>query len=262
MSTVHKPIAHGRTADIHSWDDQHVLKLFHTWFELEDIEYEQKIARAVHASGVKSPAVGEIVRVDGRNGLIYERVAGESMLAHLLRRPWNVFRYAHAFAQLHAHMHNHSFEVDIPAQRTRLQNKVSQARALPASLKKSLLEKMHQLPDGNRVCHGDFHPDNILISHAHTTVIDWIDASRGNPLADVARTSVILLGVAGSTQARSPWMKSFVRAFHSKYLDQYFRLRPGGREEYCQWLPIVAGARLSENIPELEEWLMEQAAKG
>ena len=29
--------------------------------------------------------------------------------------------------------------------------------------------------------------------------------------------------------------------------------------EYRRWLPIVAAARLSENIPELEQWLTKKA---
>jgi hypothetical protein len=54
-------------------------------------------------------------------------------------------------------------------------------------------------------------------------------------------------------------LKVLVRVFHSAYLKQYFHLRPGGEEEYRRWLPVVAGARLSENIPELEKWLVTQA---
>jgi hypothetical protein len=42
----------------------------------------------------------------------------------------------------------------------------------------------------------------------------------------------------------------------------YFSLRPGGESEYSRWLPIVAAARLSENIPELEKWLVAQAENG
>ncbi len=52
-----------------------------------------------------------------------------------------------------------------------------------------------------------------------------------------------------------------MRLFHTIYLRRYFALRPAGRVEYGRWLPIVAAARLSENIPELEAWLLAQAAK-
>lgn len=260
--SLEKPIAHGRTADVYDWDEAHVLKLFHNWFELPNIEYEFKIASAVHASGVKAPAVRELIRIQGRNGLVYERVAGESMLEVLLRKPWMALKYARVLAGLHAQMHERVFDgVGIPAQRKRLENKINQAGVLSASLKGSLLNALQSLPDGDRVCHGDFHPANVLVAGEVANVIDWMDASRGNPLADVARTSIIALGEAESRETPNPLMKSFIKLFHSIYLNHYFRLRPGGEAEYRRWLPIVAGARLSEGITELEKWLVKEAEK-
>jgi uncharacterized protein (TIGR02172 family) len=256
--SLDKPLAHGRTADVYDWDDGHVLKLFHNWFDLDSIEYELKMARAVHASGVKSPAVGEQIEVQGRNGLIYERVAGESMLTLLMRKPSMVFSYSKTLAQLHVQMHECLFDVDVPAQRTRLQRKINSAEVLSASLKASLLKALDALPTGERVCHGDFHPANVLVSGREATVIDWIDASRGNPLADVARTSIILLGAAETSQISNSFIKGLLKISHTLYLREYFHLQPGGEEEYRRWLPIVAGARLSENIREVEEWLLKQ----
>lgn len=114
--------------------------------------------------------------------------------------------------------------------------------------------------EGTAICHGDFHPGNVLASPQGETVIDWIDATRGNALADVARASILALGAVATTQT-SGVEKLFVRLFHTIYLRRYFVLSPGGREEYGRWLPIVAAARLSENIPELEQWLLAQAQK-
>lgn len=259
--SLDKPIARGRTADVYDWDDGHILKLFHNWFPLRDVEYELKIARAVHASGVKSPAVGDLIQVHGRNGLIYERVAGESMLAMFRRRPWLVVRYARIFAELHAQMHEKAFEADVPTLHGRLQYRIEHLDVLPASLKTSLLHALRSQPEADRVCHGDFHPDNLLISGSDANIIDWIDASRGNPLADVARTSVILIGAAENAQIPNPLLKLLVKSFHSVYLRRYFRLRPGGQAEYRRWLPIVAAARLDEGIKKLEAWLLAQARR-
>jgi uncharacterized protein (TIGR02172 family) len=259
---IHQPIARGRTADVYDWDAGHILKLFHNWFELEDIQYEMKMASAVHASGVKSPAVGDLIQVQGRNGLVYERVAGKSLLRMFQSQPWKVFQYGKIFAELHAQMHQCIFNnADVPDQRTRLQRKLERNDVLPVSLRSSLINALHSQPEADRVCHGDFHPDNVLIAGNDATVIDWIDASRGNPLADVARTSIILLGAAESSQIQNVVFKLFIKIFHSAYVKQYFHLRPGGEYEYQRWLPIVAGARLNENIPELEQWLIGQAKR-
>ena len=254
-----EPIAHGRTADIYAWQDDCILKLFHDWFDLDSIEYEAEIARAVQASGLPVPHVGDILQVDGHHGLVYQRINGRSMLEAFQRRPWMVFYYAHLQADLHAQMHAHTIDVRLPSQRKILEHKIHQAKALPVPLQTALLSKLESLPQGDRLCHGDFHPGNILLNAGQAVVIDWIDSSLGNPLADVARSSIIALGAAASHQIPNPFMKFVVRLFNSIYLRSYFRLLPAGKQEYRHWLPVVAAARLSENMPELEDWLVAKA---
>jgi Ser/Thr protein kinase RdoA (MazF antagonist) len=250
------PIARGRTADIYAWQDGNILKLFHDWFDLDSIEYEAEIARAVHASGLPVPRVGDILHVDGHNGLVYQRINGRSMLEALQRKPWMVFNFARRQAALHAQMHTRRIAVQLPSQKERLENKIRQAHVLPVPLQTALLSKLESLPQEDRLCHGDFHPGNILLNAGQAVVIDWIDSTLGNPLADVARSSIIALGAAATDQIPNPFMKIVIRLFNSIYLRSYFRLLPGGRQEFQHWLPVVAAARLSENMPELEHWLI------
>jgi uncharacterized protein (TIGR02172 family) len=254
-----QPLARGRTADIYAWQDGTILKLFHNWFDLDSIQYEAGIARAVHASGLPVPRVGELMRVNARFGLVYERIHGRSMLEALQRRPWMVFNYAHLQASLHAQMHTRTIDVRLPSQRERLEHKIRQASALPAPLQTVLLSRLESLPQGDRLCHCDFHPGNILLNEGQAVVIDWIDSSLGHPLADVARSSLIALGAVAGHQITDPRMKIVVRLFNSIYLRSYFRLLPAGKQEYQHWLPVVAAARLSDNMPELEDWLVAVA---
>ena len=257
-----KPIARGRTAEIFAWGDGQVLKLFHNWFDRDSIEYEQRIARAISAAGIPAPAAGEILQVNGRDGLVYERVDGLSMWDVLARQPQRFLPLARLLASLHAGMHAGPAAADLPSQRSRLEHKLRGARPLPEPLRETLSKALADLPEGDRICHGDFHPGNVLVGPERTVIIDWIDATRGSPLADVARTTVIALGAAASSQVPDRLRKILVRLFHSIYLDHYFRLCPGGRSEYRRWLPIMAGARLSEEIPEVESWLLTEAQKG
>jgi Ser/Thr protein kinase RdoA (MazF antagonist) len=258
---LENPIARGRTADVYRWDDGQVLKLFHDWFPLENIQYERMIAHEIHTSKIKAPAVGDLIRVDGRNGLLYQRVDGQPMFEILLRKPWLLFKCAHIFAKLHVDMHESVLSARIPTQRERLMYKLRGAKALPPSTQNVLLEALNDLPEDNHVCHGDFHPANVLLTDHGGFVIDWGDTTRGNPLADVARTSIIMTGLVHTRQFPDPRFRIVSWIFHAAYLQNYFHLHPGGKDEYRRWLPIVAGARLSENIPELETWLLKQAEK-
>jgi len=49
----------------------------------------------------------------------------------------------------------------------------------------AVLHHLAQLPIANTVCHGDFHPDNIMLTPTGPIVIDWIDATQGHPAADI-----------------------------------------------------------------------------
>lgn len=80
-------IGEGRTAQVYTWGAVHVLKLYYDWWPQPNIEYEARIGKAVHAAEVPSPAVGEFVQVDGRRGLIYERIDGPDMSDLLLSQP-------------------------------------------------------------------------------------------------------------------------------------------------------------------------------
>ncbi len=254
-----KPIAYGRTAEIYTWREGQVLKLFYDWVGLGAVQFEQRVGQAVHASGVAAPSVGKIIQCDGRYGLVFRRVAGVSMFEALAQRPWNGLRYACWMADLQASMHNATTTADLPQQHQRLRDKIQAAETLPKILRTKALATLESLPVGDRLCHGDFHPGNIMVSDLGTTIIDWIDTSLGNPLADVARTSIIMLGALETELAAKPVLGAFSRLFHNTYLRRYFSLRPGGRAEYTRWLPVVAAARLSEGITEIEGWLLKQA---
>jgi len=259
VMSLGEPIALGRTAAVYAWGEGQVLKLFQDWYPADYVEYEARIARAVHATGLPVPAVGEIVEAEGRLGLVFERVDGASMGETLEAKPWLLPRFARLLAKLHADMHASSIVPDLPSQRQRLEDRIRAAEALSPDLREVVLRALDRMPEGDRLCHGDFHPGQVLMASNGPVIIDWVDATRGNPLADVARSSVILQGLGPSI----PWLlRALARWFHVMYLNRYPELRPGGRQEFTAWRPIVAAARLSENILELQEWLLVQVRAG
>jgi len=257
-----KPIALGRTAEIYAWEDGWVLKLFHDWFSAESVQTEARLARAVHAAGLPVPAVGEILEIGNRLGLPYQRVDGSSILEQVRARPWTLPKFSRLLAELQAGMHETGAVAGLPSQRQRLETKIRRAEGLSPELRAAALDALAAMPQGARLCHGDFHFDNVLITAQGPVVIDWIDASLGRPLADVARSSVILLGILAPGSGATWVERVMVRWLHRIYLRHYFRLKPGGEEEYRAWRPIVAAARMSEGIAEIQDWLGSQVEKG
>lgn len=241
-----EPFAIGGTAEVYDWEPGWVLKLYFDRFNSGIADFEHRIATAISAAGISTPAVGEIICVNGRMGLLYENCIGLSMDADLQEHFFHGSPHARKMAELHAEMHTKPLQADISLTRRRLEQKIRDAKPLPENIRTAALAALETMPDGDRLCHGDFHPGNILLSQPKPVIIDWIDASIGSSLADVARTSIILLGSAATEANR--YQSYGIRILHDIYLRRYFQLRPGGEEEYRRWLPIVAAGRLNEGI--------------
>ena len=172
--------------------------------------------------------------------------------------PDSVVQLARIFAQVHAEIHACSNIPELPSQRQFHQTVIRRTAVLPLDLKEATLKALDEMPAGDRLCHGDFHPYNVLMSPRGPVVIDWNNAHIGNPLEDVAMSTLILAGVSLS----EPSLRSSIDRFTKAYLERYFQLRPDDQQQLVAWQPIVAAVRLSDNIPELQEWLLEQIRTG
>lgn len=253
------PIAQGRTAEVYAWGDGRILKLYHTWCPPDWIENEARVAGAITKAGIPSPAVGEIVEINGRRGIIYERVPGPSMLQDLNAHPWQLLRHARSLAILQSQF----VRVTVPGlrgYRQGLGHSIQRAPHLTAETRARLLAHLETLPDGQTLCHADFHPGNVILSPRGPVVIDWMTASIGSPWADVARSSMILqIGGRAAGKQLSPLVRLALGLFHTTYLGHYRSLNPDRHGELKRWLPVIAAARLDEGIePEragLLEWV-------
>jgi thiamine kinase-like enzyme len=58
---------------------------------------------------------------------------------------------------------------------------IRNAPHLGDTLREKALSYLAALPDDKKICHGDFHPGNVLITDKGAIVIDWMTASSGNP---------------------------------------------------------------------------------
>jgi uncharacterized protein (TIGR02172 family) len=246
-----KPIGLGRTAEVYAWKTGYVLKLFHQDIPLHIIEHEARMARIVHQAGLPSPAVQDIVPHAGRYGLVYERVLSVSMLQTLASQPWMLLRFARLLAELQVRLHRIAAVPGLPVQHDRVRNKILAAAILSPELQQTALNLLATLPLGHYVCHGDFHPGNVLLTDKGPMIIDWIDATCGHPLADVARSSLLLQMAALPQKSPGRWVPQLGRQwFHRLYLRRYLQLCPGDQRELARWRLIYAAARLSENVPE------------
>jgi aminoglycoside phosphotransferase (APT) family kinase protein len=126
-------------------------------------------------------------------------------------------------------------------------------------VKERVLQRLTQLPDGQALCHGDFHPGNVLMTASGPVVIDWMTATAGHPLADVARTTLMFrtARVPSDYDASMRLVFQQVRdGFYATYLHCYREQRPFPLAEMEAWIPVLAAARLNEGIADEREALL------
>ena len=242
-------IGQGRTADVYAWGSDRVLKLYQSWMPAAPIEREFEITCTARSAGLPVPSADEFVEIEGRFGIVFERVEGVSMLKVLETQPWRFMAVARQLAELHAHMHTCVVPPGSYTQRQQIERGIEMSEALSDEVKTAIVGILAKLPEGQAVCHGDFHPDNILLTSHGPVIIDWMTGTRGHPLGDVARTS--LLFQTGGLPPRIPFhMRVIINAtralLHAVYLDRYLHLHPTTRQQISAWkLPLLA-ARLFE----------------
>src|SRR5574341_882610 len=185
-------IAEGREAEMFAWEDGNILRLMRNPEGAFSNELQAAALESARASGVRVPAVHGEATVNGRPGLIMERIDGTDYLTLIGKQPWRVYSIGSLSGTVHARLHEARAPDSLPSLRERLRRNITSARPLPDNLRQFALEALEKLPDGDRLCHGDFHPGNILESEEGPIVIDWTNATRGDPDADFARTLLMI----------------------------------------------------------------------
>jgi aminoglycoside phosphotransferase (APT) family kinase protein len=113
---------------------------------------------------------------------------------------------------------------------------------------------LETLPDGSQMCHGDFHPGNVILTEFGPVVIDWMMATRGHPAADIARTRLLILFEDLPSRGIKHHIHLLGRyIFYQTYLKTYRQVDPEVVALSDLYMPVQSAARLNEDIrPERE----------
>lgn len=251
-------LAEGREAEIYIQPDGTILKLMRNAGDITLAQREAAVCRLLGQQGHVAPTVHDVVTVDDRPGLVMDRIEGTDLLAALQRRPLSVLTAARVLAEVHAGIHDCAAPPQLPDLNDELSERIHAADPLPADLKQLALRVLDGLPRGDRLCHGDFHLGNILGSWSAPVAIDWGYASRGAPVADVARTELLhRVGALppGTPAAFRALTRIGRRLLTERYLNVY-QLRRTIDDSIDRWRFVHAAARLNEPIPEEQPVLL------
>ena len=184
-------LAQGRDADVFALDDTRVLRRYRDPSHSNTLT-EARVMEYVAGHGYPVPQVHDATDTD----LVMERLDGPTLLQAWERRPWRVLRYARELAALHDRLGAVPAPDWLPA---------------PRALRDTE-------PGGSgSVLHPDLHPLNVILTPDRgPVVIDWTNASAGDPAFDLARTLVTIgtadLPPSPAIAARRLYLRALRRA--------------------------------------------------
>jgi Ser/Thr protein kinase RdoA (MazF antagonist) len=245
-------LAAGRMAEVFAYDEGRVVKLDRPEWSGVGI-FESEVVERAAAAGLPVARSHGVVTIDGRCGVILDRIDGRELQWHLMEASGReVDALAERFSLLQHSINSTEME-GLPDLVSRLGDELARS-GLPPHLVGELTDLLAGLDGGRRgVCHFDFHLQNVLVSGDHWVVIDWLTVASGPPLADLARTLVLW-----GQRSDQP-----VADFLGRVRRRGLSLREADDVTLDRWVRVVAGARLAEGFDgEEAAWLGRVAAGG
>ena len=188
--TMGRLLAAGQRAEVFEWGSR-VVKLCRSTGSKQETFREAAIHAAVEGLGLPVPTVWSVQQIGGRWGIVFDRVDGISFAEQMRADVADVPQYLQILARLHRRIHTHRAN-QFNSLKVWLATNIARTILLDELRKQVLHSGLAEMPDGDRLCHGDFHPMNVLGKASQPIVIDWPNASRGDPAGDVCRSYLLL----------------------------------------------------------------------
>jgi aminoglycoside phosphotransferase (APT) family kinase protein len=191
-------------------------------------------------AGLPVPGVEAALTWQGRPVLLMEWAPGRALLDELARRPAAWLAAGRSFGRLQARVNATRAPPELVAEGPRWIGRAGDPHA-------DLQELLRRATGGSdRLLHLDFHPLNVTARGFELTgILDWSNASAGDPRADYARTLSILRLDPGVARLPLP-VRLLVGVFERAWAAGYRAAagRPHGLAPFLAW----AGAYLLADL--------------
>lgn len=222
-------------------DGDRCIKVFNEHYSKADVLNEALNIARIEETGLNIPSLIEVCTIDGKWSIVSQYIKGKTLSQLMKENPEKKEEYIRFFIDLQMEVHSKSAPF-LNKQKDRLNKKIAETD-FDATLRYDLYSRLEEMPKHSKVCHGDFHPANIIITDDAPYIIDWAHATQGNASADVARTYLLF------------WMRGDISGAEL-YLDGFCK-QTGTEKDYVKhWMPIVAAAQSLRCRDEEREFLM------
>ena len=169
-------------------DNDAMIKLYYDFVSDDELMKEKRYSVGAFRLGLPTPLSGDIVDVDGRKGLIFERIIDKVSFARALADDYSrLDELAMEFAIVGRKLHATRTNKDIfPSVKDVYKKYVDNFNGLTEEEKNKIKTFIDNVEDRDTCLHGDFHLGNVIITKDNQKLfIDVSSFSYGNPLFDL-----------------------------------------------------------------------------
>jgi aminoglycoside phosphotransferase (APT) family kinase protein len=240
-------IADGRTSQVFEFGSDSAAKVLKRSVPQHWAATEAELTESVRRLGVPVAKVRDVMQFEGRSAIIFERIVGPSMWQRMLAAPHDVPALAREMVSVQRGIHAAGVPDRVPGLVGRLASKLDCVTELSADERVEARDLLLSLPRGAALLHGDLHPANVLLGAGGPVVIDWFDASVGHPVADIARSLLLLRGAGATDLCHLPDATlSVVDAVRVTYSNELGWALDGTDGVTRSWERLVAAGRVAE----------------
>lgn len=271
-------IGEGGCAEVFEWGDGKVLKLFRSNTDTYAVNREYRNSRMAWHAGLPAARAYELLELNGRLGIVFERLVGQTMTERFFSRAAgqpastegtvddalrlmdeDVRQTARILSKIHSCAIPDEGQ-GLEQQRAYLKGAISWQRHLTEAEKTSVFAILDTLPLKRTLCHGDPNPGNVFMTSAGPVMIDWMDTTVGNPEGDLAEY-IILLRYAVLPPETPDFVVSGFQALRSRmeyvFMEEYTKLSGVTAEEVEAWVVPTAARKLAADaISEAEKAIL------
>lgn len=218
-------------------------KLFCDSFPKAAVFYEAMLQTTAESTGLNVPKIRAVEEIDGQYCIVSDFIKGKTVAELIVENPGKTDEYTELLVNTQLEIHSRIVH-DVKKLKHQLDKKIKAAPFIDEIKKYELLTRLASMPEHNKLCHGNFTPENVVVDErGRVYILDWVAATRGNAGADAAGTYLRL--TLQSTETAEKYLKLFCE-------------KTGTRISYVQeWLPIAAAAYLTErNLTAKEKTVM------
>jgi Ser/Thr protein kinase RdoA (MazF antagonist) len=255
-----KKLGEGVFADVHAWAPGQVVKLYKAGVPRRNGVYEARMTRAVFAAGLPAPEVFGEVTLEERFGIVLGRFDGPTLLQHYKSGAVTFEQAGAILASLAMSVHKTPPPPEAPSLRDYVHGSLRHdGDTLPNDIATRILARIDRLCPTEGLCHGDVHPDNVIMTAEGPRLVDWISAVRAPAAFDLAYIHVSLTELAPEIADNPERPRAVNRAAQSEYARLAGASVAALSAEMKPYLPIARVLIVRGNaLPALRERLIQR----